>query len=70
MKKNPQTKEETFSIADFYGVMWAQSPTYTEISSMASLTPKLSICCYVFKYFVFTDLKKKQAYFDRKFIKF
>ena len=26
MKKNPQTKEDTFWIADFYGVMWAPSP--------------------------------------------
>ena len=68
MKKNPQTKEDTFWTADFYGVMPAQSPTCTEISSMASLTPKLSIYCYVFKYFVFTDLKKKHTYFDRKFI--
>ena len=58
MKKNPQTKEDTFWTADFYGVMPAQTPTCTEISSMASLTPKLSIYCYVFKYFVFTDLKK------------
>ena len=24
MKKNPQTKEETFWVADFYGVMRAQ----------------------------------------------
>ena len=68
MKKNPQTKEDTFWTADFYGVMPAQTPTCTEISSMASLTPKLSIYCYVFKYFVFTDLKKKHTYFDRKFI--
>ena len=30
----------------------------TETSSMASLTPKSSICCYVFKCFLFTDLKK------------
>ena len=59
MKKNPQTKEDTFWTADFYGVMPAKSPTCTEISSMASLTPKLSIYCYVFEYFVFTDLKKK-----------
>ena len=58
MKKNPQTKEDTFWTADFYGVMPAQTPTCAEISSMASLTPKLSIYCYVFKYFVFTDLKK------------
>ena len=58
MKKNPQTKEDTFWTADFYGVMPAQTPTCMEISSMASLTPKLSIYCYVFKYFVFTDLKK------------
>ena len=70
MKKNPQTKKETFWIADFYGVLWAQSQTYTEISSMASLTPKLSVCYYVFKYFVFADLKKKHVDFDRKFIKF
>ena len=27
MKKNPQTKEDTFWIEDFYGVMWVQSPT-------------------------------------------
>ena len=27
MKKNPQTKEDTFWIADFYGVMLVQSPT-------------------------------------------
>ena len=27
----------------------------TEMSSMALLTPKLSICCYFFKYFVLTD---------------
>ena len=59
MKKNPQTKEDTFWTVDFYGVMPAKTPTCTEISSMASLTPKLSIYCYVFKYFVFTDLKKK-----------
>ena len=58
MKKNSQTKEDAFWIADFYGVMRAQSPTCTEISLMTSLTPKLSICCYVFKYFLFTDLKK------------
>ena len=56
MKKNPQTKEDTFWVADFYGVMWALSPTCTEISSMAPLTPTLPICCYVFKYFAFTDL--------------
>ena len=68
MKKNPQTKEDTFWTADFYGVMPAQTPTCTEISLMASLTPKLSIYYYVFKYFVFTDLKKKHTYFDRKFI--
>ena len=44
----------------------------TEISSMASLTPKLSIYCYYFKYFVLTDffLFKKNTYFARKFIKF
>ena len=29
MKKNPQTKEDTFWIADFYGVVRAQSPTCT-----------------------------------------
>ena len=29
MKKNPQTKENTFWIADLYGVMRAQSPTCT-----------------------------------------
>ena len=27
MKKNPQTKEDTSWIEDFYGVMWVQSPT-------------------------------------------
>ena len=27
----------------------------TEILSVASLTPKSSICCYVFKYLVLTD---------------
>ena len=70
MKKNPQTKDNTFWSADFCGVMRAQSLTCTDIPSMTSLTTKLSICCYVFKYFVFTDLKKKQAYFDRKFLKF
>ena len=76
MKKNPQTKDETFWInADVESHdaeesmairtilahdirMRAESPTCTEISSMVLLTLKLSICCYVFKYFVFTDLKK------------
>ena len=29
MKKNPQTKEDTFWIMDFYGVMRVQSPTCT-----------------------------------------
>ena len=29
MKKNPQTKENTFWIADFYGVMRVQTPTCT-----------------------------------------
>ena len=29
MKKNPQTKENTFWISDFYGVMRAQSQTCT-----------------------------------------
>ena len=70
MKKNPQTKEDIFWIADFYGATWAQSPTCTEISTMTSLTPKSSIFCYVFKYIVFTDQEKKNAYFERKFIKF
>ena len=57
MKKNPQTKDNTFWSADFCGVMRAQSLTCTDIPSITSLTTKLSICCYVFKYFVFTDLK-------------
>ena len=29
MKKKPQTKEDAFWIADFYGVMRAQGPTCT-----------------------------------------
>ena len=58
MKKNPQTKEDTFWIfTDFHEVLQVQSPTCTpctEVSPAASLTPKSAICCYVFKYFVFT----------------
>ena len=37
---------------------------------MASLTPKLSICCYVFKYFVFTDLKKNKLTLTENFLNF
>ena len=50
MRKNPQTREDIFWIfTHFHGVMRVQSPTFippptpTEISSMASLTRKLSI---------------------------
>ena len=53
LRKNPQTREDIFWIfTDFHGVMRVQSPTFnppappptpTEISSMASLTRKLSL---------------------------
>ena len=56
MKKNPQNKEDTFWIfTDFHGVMRVQSPTCTlarKFHQLASLTPKSSICCYFFEYFV------------------
>ena len=44
----------------------------TEIFLKALLTPKSSICCYVFKYFVLTNLFfcLKTVYFDRKIFKF
>ena len=46
----------------------------TEMSSMALLTPKLSIYCYFFKYFVLTDffyfLFFFKVCFERKFIKY
>ena len=52
VKKNPQTKVDTFWIfTDFHGVIRVQSTTLnprTEISSMVWLTAKLSICCYFF----------------------
>ena len=55
MKKNPQTKEDTFWIlTDFHGIMRVQSSTCMEISSMASLTPKSPLCRYFYKYFVLT----------------
>ena len=55
MKKNPQTKEDTFWIlTDFHGIMRVQSSTCMEISSMASLTPKSPLCCYFYKCFVLT----------------
>ena len=64
MKKNPQIKEDTFWIfTDFHVVMWGPKSNFhprTEISSVASLTPKSSICCYVFKYFVLTVFFKKK----------
>ena len=45
--------------------MSVQSPTWTPARKflVALLTPKLSICCYVFEYFVLTDFfffKKKK----------
>ena len=55
MQKNPQTKEETFWIFTWnYVGPKSNLHTRVEISSMALLTVKLSICCYFFKYFVLT----------------
>ena len=69
MNKNPQTKEDTFWIfRDYHRVMRVQDLTCTH--ARKSLTPKSSICCYFFKYFVLINLKEKSAYFNRKFIKF
>ena len=68
MKKNPQTKKDTFWIADFYGVMRTQSPTCTEISSMAN--PKIADMLLCFQILCIYRPLKKHAYFDRKFIKF
>ena len=48
MKKNPQTKEDTlWTFKDFHGVMQVQTPTKTPARklSVASPTPKSSICC-------------------------
>ena len=54
------------------GFLWSYAGPKSNLhprTEIPSLTQKLSTFCYVFKYFVFTDLKKN-AYFDRKFIKF
>ena len=51
---------------DVYGFSWSyagpksDSHPSTEISSMVSLTPKFSICCYFLKYFASTDFLKEK----------
>ena len=59
MKKKPQNKKDTFWIfKDFHGVMRVQSPTCTPhgIAISGFTNAEIIICCYVFKYFVLTDL--------------
>ena len=59
MNKNPQTKEDTFWIfRDYHRFMRVQDLTCTH--ARKSLTPKSSICCYFFKYFVLINLKEKR----------
>ena len=79
MKKNPQTKEDTFWIfKDFHGVMRVQKPNCTparKFHQLVSLIQKSSICYYFFKYFVLIDfffflLKKKSACFDKNLLNF
>ena len=60
MNKNPQTKEDTFWIfRDYHRVMRVQDLTCTH--ARKSLTPKSSICCYFFKYFVLIDFFLKKG---------
>ena len=59
MNKNPQTTEDTFWIfRDYHRVMRVQGLTCT--LARKSLSPKSSICCYFFKYFVLINLKRKK----------
>ena len=75
IQKNLQTKEDTFWIfRDFHGGTRVQSPTCIPhrnfINGVAN--PEIvDICCYFFKYFVLTDFFFfKNAYFERKFVKY
>ena len=60
---------------DLQGFSWSYAHPKANLHSckkrlsMALLILKFSICCFTFKYFVLTNFLKN-AYFDRKFIKF
>ena len=68
MKKNPETKEETFCFfTDFHGVTRVTKSNLhsrTEISSPGVTNP--DFVCYFFKYLVLIDFFIKKAQFDRK----
>ena len=65
MKKNPQPKPSR-ALSGFLRIFIelcgskVQLGPRTKILSVALLTSKPSICCYVFKYFLLTDFLKKR----------